>query len=183
MEKEIKAWELLDSRYLIREPWLTARKDCFRLPDGVVMEDYYTLEYPDWVNVIAITEDHLFIIEQQYRPGAGKVSHEICAGVCEEGESPLEAARRELLEETGYSGGEWTYYMSLSANAGTMNNLSHTYIARGVKRTAEPALEPTEDIKVELLTLEELKSLLTSGRVIQALMTAPLWRFLYENKL
>ena len=48
--------EILSSEYLIRRPWLTARRDCIKLPDGVVNDEYYVLEYPDWVNVIAVTD-------------------------------------------------------------------------------------------------------------------------------
>ena len=54
---EDKKWEVLNSEYLIRRPWLTARKDKVRLPSGVVMDEYYVLEYPEWVNVIAITTE------------------------------------------------------------------------------------------------------------------------------
>ena len=53
--KKIEKWKLLDSEYLIRRPWLTARRDCVQLPDGTVQPEYYVLEYPTWINVIATT--------------------------------------------------------------------------------------------------------------------------------
>ena len=64
-----KQWTVLESEYLIRRPWLTARRDRVRLPNGVENNEYYVLEYPDWVNVIALTEDGKFIMERQYRHG------------------------------------------------------------------------------------------------------------------
>ena len=67
--------------------------------NGVEHKEYYVLEYPDWVNVIAITESGDFVMERQYRHGLQWTGYEICAGVCESGESPLEAAQRELYEE------------------------------------------------------------------------------------
>ena len=88
-------------------PWLTARKDHVLLPTGAENKEYYVLEYPDWINVLAITRDGKFLMERQYRHGLGMTCYEICAGVCEKGESPLESARRELYEETGFGGGEW----------------------------------------------------------------------------
>ena len=124
MEKDI-SWQTLSSEYLIKRPWLTARRDVVRLPNGVVEDEYYVLEYPDWINVIALTRDGRMILERQYRHALGETSYEIVAGVMEQGESPEEAARRELLEETGYSGGEWTHLMDLSANPSTMTNLCH----------------------------------------------------------
>ena len=101
-------WTVLESEYLFRRPWLTARRDKVRLPNGNINPEFYVLEYPDWVNVIAITDEGRFIIERQYRHGIGSAGWEIPAGVCEKGETPEQAARRELLEETGYGDGEWT---------------------------------------------------------------------------
>ena len=96
------AWKTLETEYLIREPWLTARRDKVELPTGVVLNDYYVLEYPDWVNTIAITREGDFVLVRQYRHALGITSMELCAGVIEKDETPLEAAQRELLEETGY---------------------------------------------------------------------------------
>jgi ADP-ribose pyrophosphatase len=100
-----RKWKVLDSEYLIERPWLTARRDKVELPDGRVIDEYYVLEYPDWVNVIAITKDGKFVMETQYRHALGVNSIELPCGVMEEGETPMEAAKRELLEETGYA--EW----------------------------------------------------------------------------
>lgn len=105
MENDDRKWEILQSEYLIKRPWLTARRDRVRLPNGVINDEYYVLEYPDWVNVIAITKEGDFLMERQYRHGLQWTGYELCAGVCEAGEDPLESARRELYEETGYAGG------------------------------------------------------------------------------
>ena len=101
MDNEMSKWKVLDREYIIRRPWLTARRDKVELPDGRINEEYYVLEYPDWVNVIAITQEGQFIMEQQYRHGLEVNSIELPCGVMEKGEQPLEAAQRELLEETG----------------------------------------------------------------------------------
>ena len=109
-------WKVLSSEYLIRRPWLTARRDVAQLPDGRINHEYYVLEYPDWVNIIAITEDGEVILEMQYRHGLGNTCYELPCGVIEAGETPLQAAQRELLEETGFAGGEWRHLMGLSPN-------------------------------------------------------------------
>ena len=83
MENNDRKWEVLHSEYLIQRPWLTARRDCVRLPNGVENDEYYVLEYPDWVNVIAITAEGKFLMERQYRHGLQWTGYEICAGVCE----------------------------------------------------------------------------------------------------
>ena len=104
-QRELK-WEIISSEYLIQRPWLTARRDAVRLPNDTVCEEYYVLEYPDWINVIAETVNGQILIERQYRHGHQSVNFEICAGVIESGETPLQAAQRELYEETGYTGGD-----------------------------------------------------------------------------
>lgn len=114
--KKIQKWKVLDSTYIIQRPWLTARCDKVELPDGTVHPEYYVLEYPVWVNVIAITADGRFVMVEQYRHGLREVFTELVAGVSEKGETPLESARRELLEETGYGRGEWQQFTVLSQN-------------------------------------------------------------------
>lgn len=183
MEHDDKKWEILESEYLIRRPWLTARRDHVRLPDGVENKEYYVLEYPDWVNVIAITVNGKFVMERQYRHGLQWTGYEICAGVCESGENPLEAAKRELWEETGFEGGEWKLQMTISANTSTMTNLCHCFVATGVERISEQHLEATEDISVHLLTVDEVRNLLVGNEIRQALMAAPLWKYFAEQHL
>ena len=169
-------WEVLSSEHLFRRPWLTVRKDCVKLPTGQINDEFYVLEYPDWVNVIAITKDGEYVMERQYRHGLGVTCYEICAGVVEEGEPPLEAAKRELLEETGYAGGQWEEIMTVCGNSSTTNNYTHCFVARGVEKVAGQHLDRTEDIKVELLSREQVKGLLVDNQFTQALMVAPLWR-------
>ena len=77
-------WETISSEYLFRRPWLTARRDTVRLPNGAINPEFYILEYPTWINVIAITKEGLFVMERQYRHGLCEVVTEICAGVVED---------------------------------------------------------------------------------------------------
>lgn len=170
-------WKTLSSKQLIDRPWMRVRCDKVQLPDGRVHEEYYVLSYPSWVNVIAETEEGDIILERQYRHGLDIVSTEICAGVMEEGETPLEAAQRELEEETGYTGGEWKEIMTVAPNPGVMDNLCHCFYAKGVKKNSEQHLDDTEDIDVFLCPKQEVKQMLIRGEFIQALMVAPLWKF------
>jgi len=174
-------WKTLKSEYLIKRPWLTARRDAVELPNGVVNDEFYVLEYPDWVNVIAITDDDKFVFVRQYRYGLDLDSIELCAGVAEPGESPVESAKRELLEETGYGDGEWQEIMTIGQNPSTCNNWTHCFLATGVKRIADQHLDPTEDIEVVLLTRDEVMTMLRNDQLKQALMLAPLWRYFASN--
>ena len=83
MEEKNKAWKTVSSKYLFRRPWLTVRCEDMLLPNGNHIPEYYILEYPDWVNTIAITKEGKFVFVRQYRPGIGRTCYELCAGVCE----------------------------------------------------------------------------------------------------
>ena len=137
-----RPWKVLNSEYLAHEPWFTVRREAVELPGGARIPSYYVLEYPDWVNVIACTDDGRFLLIDQYRHGLGRTSYEIVAGVRDpQDATPLDAARRELYEETGYGGGEWKEYMVLSANPATHTNLTYTFLATGVQPLSTPRSE------------------------------------------
>lgn len=177
-----KRWKILKSEYISRRPWMTARRDTVEYPDGRVNDEYWVLEYPEWVNVIAITKEGKMVMERQYRHGAGITSYELPCGVVEAGEDPLDAARRELEEETGYTGGEWTKLMVTSANPGSMNNWAHSYLAVGVEKTTSQHLDSTEELEVHLLDQDYVKALLLDNQILQALMVGPLYKYFYEIK-
>ena len=182
MEEKEKAWKTVSSKYLFRRPWLTVRCEDMLLPNGNHIPEYYILEYPDWVNTIAITKDGKFVFVRQYRPGLGRTSYELCAGVCDkEDASPLVSAQRELWEETGYGKGNWQEYMVISANPSTHTNLTHCFLATDVEPIDHQHLEDTEDLSVHLLTFEEVKQLLENNEIMQSLNAAPLWKYVAEH--
>jgi 8-oxo-dGTP pyrophosphatase MutT (NUDIX family) len=170
-------WKTLSTEYVLIDPWMTVRRDRMLLPSGEILDPCWALEYPDWVSVIAITTDGRFVFERQYRHGLHIVEYEIPAGVTEEGETPLQAARRELAEETGYGGGQWEPWMVTSANPSVMNNLTHVFLARGVEPLTDRHLDRTEDIEVYLLSEQDVLDLLASDSIKQSLMAAPLWKY------
>lgn len=182
MKNTIAKWKILDSEYLLRHQYMTLRKDKVELNNGHIVNDYFVIEKANWINVIAITEEGKFVFERQYRHGARVINYELPAGIIEEGEEPIEAAKRELLEETGYSGGEWVEYNRAYPNPSSMTNMNYTFLAKGVRKEKEQNLEVTENIEVLFLSIEEVKKLLLSSQVIEGIQQAPLWRYIAENK-
>ena len=180
-DKDMK-WKTLSQKYLIEKPWLTARVDKVQLPTGVIIDEYYVLEYPDWVNTIAITKDGKFVFVRQYRYAIGKTVNELCAGVVEKGEDPMDAAKRELMEETGFGGGNWQEWMTISANPSTHTNLTHCYLATDVEPLGKQHLDQGEDLEPRMFSREEVLDMLQKGEIWQALMVAPLWKYFASEK-
>ena len=174
-------WKVIKSVYPFVTPWLKVRKDSIVMPSGLEIPDFYVEELPDWVNVIAITKDGEFLFEEQYRHGIGRVCFELCAGSVEEGECPLDTAKRELLEETGYVSNEWRTYGCYVPNTSGCNNYCYTFIATNIEKVADQNLDKTEDIKLHLLKESEVKKMMLDGHITEAVMLAPLWRY-FANK-
>jgi ADP-ribose pyrophosphatase len=162
-------WKVLESEYLFKEPWLTVRKEKCELPNGKIMQAYYTLEYPTWVNAFALTEDNQVIMVKQYRHGLGIISTEIPGGVVDEGEDPETAMKRELLEETGYEFKSLQPLGVISANPATSTNYTHMFLATGGKKVSEQKLDETEDVEVCIYSIAEVKKLLRENKIMQAL--------------
>lgn len=185
MEKQlVEKWKVLSSEYINREPWFTVRKEKVQLPNGSIIPSYYVLEYPEWINVIAITKEGKMVMERQYRHGLGQVNYELCAGVVDPTDAaPMEAAKRELLEETGYGNGHWEQWMVISVNPGTHTNLTYCFLATGVEKVMERHPEPTEDIAVELLDPSQVRELLEKDQIMQGLHAAPLWKYFAKKEV
>ena len=96
-------------------------------------------------------------------------------------QTPEQAARRELLEETGYGDGTWTLSLVSAPNASTSNNHCYSFVATGVRKISGQHLEATEDISVHLKTREEVLELMRSGQIRQATMLSPLWKYFAEK--
>ena len=181
----MKKWTQLSKKYLFdRKPWLTIREDRLQLPSGKVMESYYILEYPNWVYTIAITKEGKFVMVEQYRHGLQEVCIELCAGVCDDTDTnPEHSARRELLEETGYGGGQWELHMVNSANPGTHTNLVYGFVATDVEQLTDVQdLDEHEELSVCLLDYKDVLLSLETDEIKQSLHAAALWKYVAQNK-
>ncbi|MBN8790421.1 MAG: NUDIX hydrolase [Terrimonas sp.] len=176
------SWKVLSSSYLFKDLWFTVRKDKCVTPEGTVVDPYYVYEFPTWVTVVALTEDNKVITVRQYRHALGETLMEIPGGCVDDTDTSLEeAAARELLEETGYVCDQYDYLGKISANPSTNNNIMHMYLARNGKKIKEQTLDHNEEIEVYLLTIDEIKALLKSNQILQAMHATCLFYAL--NKL
>ena len=169
-------WKKLSSRYLFKDNWLNLREDTCEKPDGTIIQPYYVYEFTDWVTAVPFTKDGKIILIEQYRHALGEVSIEIPGGCVDPEDQDYETAcRRELLEETGYIFDEYTYLCKTSANPSTNNNLMHIFLATGGVWQQQQQLDQGEDIKILLLSVDEVKQLLRENKIIQSMHVTALW--------
>jgi ADP-ribose pyrophosphatase len=150
------------------------RTDRCELPDGRIMPNYYLIEFADWVNVVPITIDGEVVAVEQFRHGSDLTHLEIPGGSTDPrlSETPMAAAQRELLEETGYSSSEWINCGFHYPNPALQTNRMHTFIALNCRKTAEQELDEFEDLTVRLFPARELIGKMESGAVTHSLIFA-----------
>ena len=162
-------WKLLKSRYVVKDKWLALRADTYQMPDGKIVEPFYVFEYSTWVNVVALTKNQEIVLVEQYRHGIQKTVLELPGGGIEpEDISPLAAAKRELLEESGYTSENFIETGIISPNPATHNNLIHCFLAKDVELVADLKLDSTEIINVKLLPIENLIQNFDNGILLQS---------------
>jgi 8-oxo-dGTP pyrophosphatase MutT (NUDIX family) len=165
VSKPIEPWQLLDSSYSFRDRWLSVRSDTVRLPGGKTLSPYHVVEVADWVNVVAISEAGNVILVEQYRHAVKRVLLEIPAGHVDPKEDREAAARRELLEETGYGDGTWHTLGALHPVASRFANQVHSYLALGVRKIGEPQQEESENLHIHEMPWTDFVAGLQSGKL------------------
>jgi ADP-ribose pyrophosphatase len=134
---------------------------------------FYVLHTWDWVNVIALTDDGKIPMVYQYRHGSNDFSLEIPGGAVDKKDGDASAAaRRELLEETGYEAREWHSLGKLKPNPAILNNTCHIYLALGAKKVSDLDLDEAEELEVRLHELPEVKQMIQKGGIQHALVIA-----------
>jgi 8-oxo-dGTP pyrophosphatase MutT (NUDIX family) len=164
----IKPWKILESHHLHKY----VRIDKCELPNGMVI-DGFVLEYGDWATILALTKQQEVVLIRQYRHGAQKVILELPGGAMEaEDESPMQAARRELLEETGYASDNFIQIGCVSPNPANQTNLIYSFLALDAEKVGGQDLDATEDIEVVLKPLEEVIRKAKTGELFQSMQVS-----------
>jgi ADP-ribose pyrophosphatase len=170
---ELKPWAVLETRDLLdASPFLKIRAETVELPDGRRVESFYQVDQADFALIFAETGDGRALLLRTYKHGPRRVSLTFPAGMIAPGEDPLEAAKRELLEETGYAAEDW---VSLGSHVMLGNHrgcAGHMFIAKDARPVAEPDSGDLEEMQLELLTREELLEAVAGGEfAISSMLT------------
>lgn len=147
-------------------PWLEISREEIELPSGRTLTDFHRVWITDYAILCAETDDGQILLGRIYKHGIGEVSLIFPGGGISEGEDPLVAAKRELLEETGFIAREWTLKAKLVVHANYGAGYAHYFHAKGLTKVQEPALDDTEDISVEFFPRSEVRALYERGEIV-----------------
>jgi len=162
----IKPWPIFESTKNFDTGLFSITTNRCRSPRTSQEHDFYVIDFPNWVQVIPITPDDQIVMVRQYRHGCGRIFLELPGGLIDKSDlSPDQTARRELLEETGYRAENLILLTRIYPQPAVLNNKGLTYLAREVKKVAEPNLDPTEDIEVCLVKLQKIPEMIRGGEI------------------
>ncbi|MCH5248730.1 MAG: NUDIX hydrolase [Lachnospiraceae bacterium] len=175
-------WEEISTEHIVQDKWIDFRRSAYRFPDGSVFEPFYSYSRRDYVVIVASDTDGNYICVTQFRQGIKEVTTEFPAGGIERtdgreygsggsqaaSEDALEAARRELLEETGYVSDEWTHLLTVPSNATISDNYAHIFMAKNCSKSGEQKLDETEFLNVRKYSAAEIEELIYKGDFQQA---------------
>jgi ADP-ribose pyrophosphatase len=164
--REPGSWTVLSSRDLLdASPFLKVRVETIRLPDGRCIPDYYQLDMPSFACILAETADGRTIVYKQYRHGSRRTGLVFPGGHLEPDEAPLEAAKRELLEETGFVSDSWVELGGYTVDANQGGAVSYMFHATGCRRIAGPCSDDLEVTETLFLSRDELLAAITRGEI------------------
>jgi len=175
MNQDVETWETIESKELVNCRIFKVREDLMQ--NGDKKGTFYIIENPDWVNVVAMTKDFDVVLIEQFRHGTGEVILEIPGGMIDGDESPEAAARRELLEETGYSAEEFVLLGKSRPNPAIQNNWIYHYAAVNAEKTGEVKFDEHESVVTKLYPVMVIPKLIKSGEITHSLVLAALQYF------
>ena len=162
----IRPWKLRHRELTFAaRPWVELYTDTWEMPDGRVREGFHRIELPNFAVVVPITGDGRFVMIREYKPAVDRVSLNTPAGGLAPGETPLDGARRELLEETGYTAEHWRALGSFVVDGNAGCGRAHLFLARNAVQVGAPTLDETEEIEVVLLDEPALRAAVAAGEV------------------
>ncbi|RLB42767.1 MAG: NUDIX hydrolase [Deltaproteobacteria bacterium] len=175
-----KTWKVLHSKRDTSYRVFSIRTDTAQSPRNGSVYDFYILESNPWVNVIPITPEGNVVLVRQYRHGIRDLTVEIPGGLVDEGDTPEEAAWRELAEETGYSAEEMISLGAVHPNPAIQNNLCYTFLAKQAHKAGKQHQDTAEDIEVLTRPLSEIPKMIKDGEITHSLVIVAFYRYFLE---
>ena len=168
-------WREIEDEHLQHCKVFDVHRSTMESPLTGAAHPFFRIESPDWVNVVAMTEDDHFVMVRQFRQGSRMVTLEIPGGLIDPGETPEQAGARELLEETGFRAGRLESLGSLSPNPALFGNRVHMQVALDCVQVDEIRNDSTEHTTVELLPVSNIRDVVRQIGIDHALAVSALY--------
>jgi 8-oxo-dGTP pyrophosphatase MutT (NUDIX family) len=178
MVELLDRWETFPDKVLLRTPIVTIKAGPVLCRRSGRQKDFYLFDFPDWVNVVAMTPGRQILLIRQFRYGSNRLEIEIPGGMVDPGEDPVAAGCRELLEETGYAGSAARAIGKVCPNPAIQRNYCHTVLVENAIKVAEPRMDEMEDIETLPVTEEVVREYIESGKIEHGLVLNALMFFL-----
>ena len=180
MKQQVEIWKRQSSKHIADCRVFKVREDFCERDSDSAKHNFFVIECPDWVNVIALTKQKEVILIEQYRQGTEEIILEIPGGMIDKDEAPEAAARRELSEETGYESNEFVYLGKSRPNPAIQNNWMYHFLALDCEKTQETAFDEHESLLTRLAPLGEIPVLIRSEQITHSLAVAAFYKMDYR---
>ena len=162
---EEETWEIVSQRPVLEHPFVSISMEEVRLPDGRIIEDWPKIYTRDYINALVINENGEALVMVGYKHGIGRSNWQVLAGYMDDGEDPLSAVQRELMEETGFVCDDWHFLGSYAVDSNRHIAMGHFFCGVGAKQIASRENDDLERYSVMWVSLDELKQALQDGRI------------------
>lgn len=177
MTEKPETWKKNSSRQIADCRVFKVREDFCKRDSDCKESTFFVIENPDWVNIIGLTKDKQVVLIEQFRHGTEEIILEIPGGMIDDGEEPEAAAKRELLEETGYTFEKFVYLGKSHPNPAIQNNLIYHFLAVDCKKTNETSFDEHESVVTKLVPLRKIESLIINEKITHSLVLAAFYKF------
>lgn len=178
----IKKWKLISEKKGFSSKPFDVYEKNYEKPENGGKFTAFVLHTPNWANIIARNARNEILLVQQYRFGTDKVELEIPGGCIDSDEAPIDGARRELKEETGYISKKFQQIGVVDANPAIQSNKCYTYLAEDLSDTGELNLDPDEDVECQFYPMEKVQKFIRSGKITNTYIIAAFhWLSLHDN--
>lgn len=176
----LQVWQTLDTTVQYEKYWFSVHTQKVQLPNGKILDPYFVVNVPDWTNIIIATKNEELIMVKQYRQAAQAFTIEPAGGLIDKGETPLQAAIREMQEETGYTSNEMIFLSEVYSNPALQPTKAYFYLAKNAEPKGAKNFDEFEDIELVLLPKQQVLSMLQNNEFTNGVQVGAIYKAVIE---
>lgn len=172
----LEPWKTLEQTIQYQKKWFSVHTQKVQLPDGRILDPYFVVNVPNWTNIIIATDREELIMVKQYRQATQTFTIEPAGGLIDEGETPLQAAIREMQEETGYTSNQISLLSEVFPNPALQPTKAYFYLAENASPTTSKNFDAFEDIEIVVLPKQDVLSMLQNNQFTNGVQVGAIYK-------